>query len=415
MKTVLHLAHVLACAALLALDASAGTGELAAEYAWKPKTIYRFEYFKTVRVERHDATQAAGEAAEKVRSTAFSGVLVLDVTTCNSEGTASAEMRFDNPRIEITLRTLERPALTVEVTPEQERARSGLTDAMEKTLRELRWKVDLRRDGRLRVVSREKEKLAEVLEKINAAGGWRKKSIRDLYAFIEESLGLGVSAGLSEQDVGSVLGELLVRDAATATAHRIRNSIEERLKDLRADTEAGLRAIQEILTSEWPGLDGQRTQILAASLARARDAKLDRWDSELLFCPGQVTERLRDFDVLRPKRVPGTPKKAPYGRVDWPFEREARAVNAAVPLVVKLDPSEPEVQIEPGKVESRKGRACFDQELGVLDEAEEEFSVVLHLGVTTPRTKLNSEQTVSVVYRLKRLAPPLRGEEIGPE
>ena len=415
MNAVLHAGKFLACLAILAAEVTAGAGETTADYAWKPKTIYRFEYFKAVRVERHDSAAGAGEASEKIRSTVFSGVLVFDVTACNSEGVASAEMRFDNPRIEITLRALDLPSMAAEVPADRERGRSGLTDAMEKTLRELRWKVELRRDGRLRVLSRDKEKLSDVLEKVNAAGGWRKKSVRDLYAFIEESLGLGVSAGLTEQEVGSTLGDILERDALAATARRIRDGIEERLKDLRADNEDGIRAIREILTGELRGLEGKRGQALAASLARARDAKLDRWDSELLFCPGRVTENPRDFDVLRPVRLLGAPKKAPNGRVEWPSERKARGLSAAVPLAVKLDPAEPEVCIDPGKVESRKGRASFDQELGMLDEAEEEFSAAMRLSVTAPRTKLDTEQTVSVAYRLKRLAPPLRSEAEGQE
>ncbi|MBI3832507.1 MAG: hypothetical protein HY291_23495 [Planctomycetes bacterium] len=158
-----------------------------AEYFWKAKTIYRFQYQKIVAVTR----VSESDAKPTPRTTEFNGVLVLDVESVGEDGMATAVLRFDNPRILMApLPVLDVEKGQVDTTKDYNQV---LSLAMNETLREIRWKVTVSKDGTVAVLGRTPEKLGDVLQKISTAGSWRKKVMQDLFTFMENHLKLGAS------------------------------------------------------------------------------------------------------------------------------------------------------------------------------------------------------------------------------
>lgn len=158
-----------------------------AEYLWKAKVIYRFQYQKTVSVTR----LSEGEAKPAPRTTDFSGVLVLEIESVEDDGTAAAVLRFDNPRIQMA----PMPTLDVEkgqADPSKDR-NQVISLAMNETLREVRWKVTVAKDGTITILGRTPEKLGDLLQKTSTAGSWRKKVMQDLFTFMDTHIKLGVS------------------------------------------------------------------------------------------------------------------------------------------------------------------------------------------------------------------------------
>ncbi|MCW8130727.1 MAG: hypothetical protein KIS92_10285 [Planctomycetota bacterium] len=163
---------------------AAAAGEAA--YVWAPKTIYRFQFQKSVVVKR-----ASGENEKNLpRLSEINGVLVFEVESVDDAGTATAVLRFDNPRINLSLLPLDgnAPAETAGVPRPQ-----AVPDAMCETLRETRWKATLSKTGAIAILSRTPEKASDWIQKTSNAGLWRKKVVQDLYAFLESDLRLGTS------------------------------------------------------------------------------------------------------------------------------------------------------------------------------------------------------------------------------
>jgi len=198
------------CATLLFLVcARASSAEASApsmpEYRWAAKTIYRFQYQKTIKVFRSstgpmDAEPAAErpskagkpdtKAVRPERTTDFQGVVVIEVESVDGDGTATAVLRFDIPRLQL----VQPAAASSDLKAAAEAAKDQsqvLALAMGETLREVRWRVTIDRRGAMVIQSRTPEKTAELLQRSAAAGAWRKKALQDMYAFIDNDLKLG--------------------------------------------------------------------------------------------------------------------------------------------------------------------------------------------------------------------------------
>lgn len=175
------------------------------EYRWAAKTIYRFQYHKTVKVFRSNAelldAEPAGSRAPKPekagaktvrpeRTTDFQGVVVIEVESVDGDGTAAAVLRFDIPRLQL----VQPVAASSELKAVAEAAKDQnqvLALAMGETLREVRWRVTIDRRGCMLIQGRTPEKTSELLQRAAAAGAWRKKALQDMYAFLDNDLKLG--------------------------------------------------------------------------------------------------------------------------------------------------------------------------------------------------------------------------------
>lgn len=161
-------------------------------YAWAPKTTYRFQYLKSIRV----AATAEDGTSFPVRISEFSGVLVLDVEAVERDGSAWATMRFDLSKAQLPAARLLDASI-----PAQDERSAHMARAMEESFKVARWRVGLFPNGQVKVTGRTPPDWNEGLKKLEQAGKWRKKSIAPLYALLEKDLPF---------DAGSLDADLLV-------------------------------------------------------------------------------------------------------------------------------------------------------------------------------------------------------------
>ncbi|MCZ7648868.1 MAG: hypothetical protein M5U26_27030 [Planctomycetota bacterium] len=150
---------------------------------------------------------------------------------------------------------------------------------------------------------------------------------------------------------------------------------------------------------------------MGASLESRFGLSPGRMDDQILAAlqPAGDLAQAGGYEILRTDRKLriGTPDAA--RRVKLDLSRQAR-VDPAAGESVRLEnifDRAGTVRLKPGAVESSGGQAVFDLELGMLDELSERY-VVLSSCANRDRSL---DQTATIVYRLKRLAPAPRGED----
>ena len=308
------------CAAWLNLAAAAGEPA----YRWEPNTLYRFDYLRATEI-----AEASGPARDGARRTEITAVLILEVESVR-DGVALAELRLDCPRVTLPpLRYMDVDAGKVNQDAAGAWRAAG---AMEQILLEARWKVELRPDGRIRVVSRQHADWRSWLRKLEQSARWPRAWAPQAAAMLEANFQL--APGSLDEELLPVFGP-----PAGAAAG------SEGLESLRPRREVALRAMRP---------DGR---------------------AEL---------------TLRRAAPSGPPRAATF------------------PMLETQDA--PELRVT--KVENIKGTALFDLTDGRLDGAEETYRV--GLVCTLPGRAAQAERSVTLSYRLQRLAPAIREEAAGP-
>lgn len=290
-------------------------------YRWEAKNIYRFHIRKQTRLSSGGAPAAADRDA---RVTEFSGVLVVQVDTVDSDGTAHGSLRVDNPKFALP------PYLTFDSGTTAPKAdaetQAAVSTALEKALEQASWPADIDADGRIRMAARTPDDLDKMLHPIRASGKWNRKIV-------------------------SKVGEILAKDLPLGK---------------------------------------------------------DQTDQDLLVALGEpaVQAPPEGLAVLHPLRRAGAQALLPGGRLELKTVRVAapRPEGAKDPHLSHILIEGRRINVVPGPTESVEGRAVFDLDLGLLDEFREEYRT----SFTCSTGAKSQDQTVHVVYTLKRLAPPLR-------
>jgi len=149
------------CVLLLAAAGLAAEGPAGApEYRWKAKEIYRFEYQKTIQT-------ALGEAGAG-RTTEMSAVLILEVETEEDRGRAIGHLKLGSPRVSLVYTRAAGAGADAAAAVNRQGLRT-----LEDILAGTRWRVELRPDGRVRVLAPPADWRAW-MQKLEQGGHWPK-------------------------------------------------------------------------------------------------------------------------------------------------------------------------------------------------------------------------------------------------
>lgn len=202
-------------------DAPAGknghSGALA--YRWEAKNIYRFQIRKQTRLTPGIAEAAAEHDA---RTTEFNGVLVIQVDTVDSDGTAHGSLRVDNAKFTLP------PYLTFDsgtTAPKaDEETQGAIAEALRTALAQASWPADIDADGRIRMAARTPDDLDKMLHPIRASGKWNRKIVAKVGEILAKDLPLGKDQ--TDQDLLVALGEPAVQAAPEnlAALHPLRQA-----------------------------------------------------------------------------------------------------------------------------------------------------------------------------------------------
>lgn len=194
-------------------DAPAGKNGSAGSFAyrWEAKSIYRFQ------IRKQTVLSAGGAQAEKnrdARATEFSGVLVVQVDSVDSDGTAHGSLRVDDPRFTLP------PYLTFDsgtTAPKaDEETQEAVTAAMRTALAQASWPADIDADGRIRMAPRTPDDLERMLHPIRASGKWNRKIVAKIGEILAKDLPLGKEQ--TDQDLLVALGEPPAQGSAEGLA-----------------------------------------------------------------------------------------------------------------------------------------------------------------------------------------------------
>lgn len=153
-------------------------------YQWKPSELYRFEITRTTVVKQPDELGRMSE-----RLTEFSAVMILEIRTV-ANGSASALLRFDNPRIKIPVQRAF--GAQDDDMSENPKRSENVASAMRAAIQAARWTVTLNSDGSMKVDSRVPEKFADWTKELGNIGRWRFRLGDVLNQILENDLGLKV-------------------------------------------------------------------------------------------------------------------------------------------------------------------------------------------------------------------------------
>ncbi|MCK6474511.1 MAG: hypothetical protein L6R28_22565 [Planctomycetes bacterium] len=183
-------------------DAPAGKNRDAAAlaYRWEAKSIYRFQIRKQTRLTPGGAEAAAEHDG---RTTEFNGVLVVQVDTVDSDGTAHGSLRVDNSKFTLP------PYLTFDSGTTQPKADEetlgAIAEALRIALAQASWPADIDAEGRIRVAARTPDELDKMLHPIRTSGKWNRKIVAKVGEILAKDLPFGKDQ--IDQDLLVALGE----------------------------------------------------------------------------------------------------------------------------------------------------------------------------------------------------------------
>jgi len=167
------------------------------KYIWTPKTVYRFNYQKTITM-----LASAQNLREAPAVRQFSGYLVLDVDTVATDGTASAQMRLDTPKVTLPSYA----GYNIETGLKEDDPQRGLytAQALEYFQREVRWKVQLSPYGHILIESRVPSDWKEWYKKFSTATKLRKNLEQPLLETLKSEMGNGPGGSADEELLASL-------------------------------------------------------------------------------------------------------------------------------------------------------------------------------------------------------------------
>jgi hypothetical protein len=162
------------CLLFLAAAGSAAEGPAGVPaYRWKAKAIYRFDYQKTI----HLAPDEAGAG----RTTEMSAVLILEIESEEDGGKAIGHLKLGSPRLALVHTGA--PAVGTDAAPPVNRQELRM---LEDILTEVRWRVELRPDGRLRVLA-PPANWRSWMQKLEQSGHWPKYMAQHLQEMLDQN------------------------------------------------------------------------------------------------------------------------------------------------------------------------------------------------------------------------------------
>ena len=162
---------------------------------------------------------------------------------------------------------------------------------------------------------------------------------------------------------------------------------------------------------------GKKTYATALEAVLSKDLGLGRSDADadllpiplgkLPPAPAGALEKIRPFRILVAR------ENLAQARERWTTARQfGTGLNFNEPFeLMKLSPIEPPIMLTVNKLDNARGVAIFDSEMGMLEKLDEQYQVDVRLGCSDRQNKQHLDQNISVEFQLERIQPPIRGQQ----